>query len=198
MKNYLLMVIVNKGDGAKVMKDMRKAGASGGTICNARGTASSSILSVLALGETSKEIIMSLLGEDILENVFNSVLSAKPRHGGVAFIIDANNSEDEDMNNEWKLIQIIVEKGYVEDVMATARKAGARGGTVIKAHGTASEEDAKFFGISIVPEKEILLIVSKSDVSDKVCDAVRSLECLKKKGMGILFTLPVKEFVTLG
>ena len=112
--------------------------------------------------------------------------------------MDANSREEGEMDNNWQLIEIIVEKGYSEDVMAKARKAGASGGTVINAHGTASEEDAKFFGISIVPEKEILLIVAKNDVADKVCDAVKEMDCLKKKGMGILFTIPVRNFVTLG
>ena len=143
------------------------------------------------------EVIMSLLGEDVVDAVVSSAVKAKSKNG-VAFIMDANRGEDKEMDREWEMIEVIVEKGYSEDVMAAARKAGASGGTVINAHGTASEEDAKFFGISIVPEKEILLIVAKSDVSAKVCEVVRNLECLKKKGMGILFTIPVKNFVSLG
>ncbi len=197
MRNYLLLAIVQKGEGQRIMKAMRDEGAGGGTICYARGTASSSILSVLGLGDTRKEVIMSLLGEDVVDAVVSSAVKAKSKNG-VAFIMDANRGEDKEMDREWEMIEVIVEKGYSEDVMAAARKAGASGGTVINAHGTASEEDAKFFGISIVPEKEILLIVAKSDVSAKVCEVVRNLECLKKKGMGILFTIPVKNFVSLG
>mgnify|MGYP001776057956 FL=1 len=197
MKNYLLMAVVQKGEGERVMKAMRESGAKGGTICFARGTASSSILSVLGLGESMKEVIMSLLVEDDLESVLSSCISTRSKKG-VAFIMDANMSEDKAMNNEWQLIEVIVEKGYSEDVMAHARKAGASGGTIVNAHGTASEEDAKFFGISIVPEKEILMIVAESDVAEKVVDAIREMECLKKKGMGILFTIPVRNFVSLG
>ena len=197
MKNYLLMAVVQKGEGERVMKAMRESGAKGGTICFARGTASSSILSVLGLGENMKEVIMSLLGEDDLESVLSSCISTRSKKG-VAFIMDANMSEDKAMDNEWQLIEVIVEKGYSEDVMAHARKAGASGGTIVNAHGTASEEDAKFFGISIVPEKEILMIVAESDVAEKVVDAIREMECLKKKGMGILFTIPVRNFVSLG
>lgn len=197
MRNYLLIAVLQKGEGERIMKTMRAAGATGGTICYARGTASSNILSVLGLGESRREVIFSLLSEPVLDNVLSSCIEKKSRNG-IVFIMDANSREEGEMNNNWQLIEIIVEKGYSEDVMAKARKAGASGGTVINAHGTASEEDAKFFGISIVPEKEILLIVAKNDVADKVCDAVKEMDCLKKKGMGILFTIPVRNFVTLG
>ena len=144
MKNYLLMAIVQKGEGDRVMKAMRASGAKGGTICFARGTASSSILSVLGLGESLKEVIISLLSDEDIDAVLSSCIATKSKKG-VAFIMDANSSEDDAMNNEWQLIEIIVEKGYSEDVMAHARKAGASGGTIVNAHGTASEEDAKFF-----------------------------------------------------
>ena len=197
MRNYLLIAVLQKGEGERIMKTMRDAGATGGTICYARGTASNNILSVLGLGESRREVIFSLLDEPVLDNVLNSCIEKKSRNG-IVFIMDANSREEGEMDNNWQLIEIIVEKGYSEDVMAKARKAGASGGTVINAHGTASEEDAKFFGISIVPEKEILLIVAKNDVADKVCDAVKEMDCLKKKGMGILFTIPVRNFVTLG
>ena len=197
MKNYLLMAVVQKGEGERVMKAMRESGAKGGTICFARGTASSSILSVLGLGESMKEVIMSLLGEDDLESVLSSCISTRSKKG-VAFIMDANMSEDKAMDNEWQLIEVIVEKGYSEDVMAHARKAGASGGTIVNAHGTASEEDAKFFGISIVPEKEILMIVIEKDKADKVIEAVSAMDILQKKGMGIVFSLPVTAFQNLG
>ena len=81
--------------------------------------------------------------------------------------------------------------------MATARRAGATGGTVINAHGTSTEDDVKFFGAPLVPEKEILMIVMKNEEADAVIDAISSMEILKKKGMGIVFSLPVKSFENL-
>ena len=171
MSSYLLFAIVQKGDGSRLMSVMRDAGASGGTICYAKGTATSSILSVLGLGESRKEVLMSLLDESVMEKVLSSAMNAKCKNG-VAIIMDANIKESFDMQNDWEMIEVIVEKGY--------------------------SEDAKFFGISIVPEKEILLIVASRDVSEKVMEAIRNLECLKKKGMGILFTIPVRNFVPLG
>ena len=69
------------------------------------------------------------------------------------------------MPSGYKLITVIVNSGYADDVMAVAKKAGASGGTILGARGTGTEEDVKFFGITLVPEKEILLIVSGRGMS---------------------------------
>ena len=82
--------------------------------------------------------------------------------------------------------------------MVTARKAGASGGTVINAHGTSTEDDVKFFGAPLVPEKEILMIVMEKEKADSVVEAISSMEILKKKGMGIIFSIPVRTFSNLG
>ena len=102
------------------------------------------------------------------------------------------------MDYSWVLIEVICEEGYSEDIMVAARKAGAKGGTVINAHGTSTEDDVKYFGYPLVPEKEILMIVMDRDKADDVIDAISSLEILKKKGMGIIFSIPVKSFMNLG
>ena len=72
------------------------------------------------------------------------------------------------MNDSYEMINVIVNKGYAEDAMAAARKAGAGGGTIINARGTAKECDAKFLGIEIVPEKEMLLILVPKDKKDEI------------------------------
>ena len=55
---------------------------------------------------------------------------------------------------EMELIVAICNKGYTEDVMEAARKAGAGGGTILHVKGTGTEYAEKFLGISIVDEKE--------------------------------------------
>ena len=96
------------------------------------------------------------------------------------------------------MITVIVNKGYADDVMFAARKAGATGGTVINARGTAREDDAKFFGVHIVPEKDMLVIVVESEKKAAVLEAIKEVKCLKEPGMGIAFSSPVGDFVTLG
>ena len=82
--------------------------------------------------------------------------------------------------------------------MAAARKAGAGGGTILSARGTAKEGDAKFFGMEIVPEKEMLMILVPSAKKTEILDAVKSLPCFEKAGSGIIFSNEVESFSVLG
>jgi nitrogen regulatory protein PII len=97
-----------------------------------------------------------------------------------------------------ELISIIVNTGYADDIMAAARAAGAPGGTVINARGTGKEEDVKFFGLTIVPEKEFVMILVSREKADEVLEAVRTAPCLNQPGLGIAFCLAVESFAPLG
>lgn len=199
MKWHTMIAIVGRGQADKVMAAAREAGAPGGTICNARGTASSSILAALGLGDTRKEVLFSVISRGNPDAILSAVHNVKAK--GVVMMTDAVVDEDYEegkMDYKWVLIDVICEEGYSEDIMVTARKAGASGGTVINAHGTSTEDDVKFFGAPLVPEKEILMIVMEKEKADSVVEAISSMEILKKKGMGIIFSIPVRTFSNLG
>lgn len=102
------------------------------------------------------------------------------------------------MDTGWKMINVICNQGYSEEVMQAAREAGAGGGTVMSGRGTGTPEDVKFFGVSLVPEKEMLLILVDDKKHDAVFDAIVALPCLKEKGSGIVYTMPVTRFEILG
>ena len=72
------------------------------------------------------------------------------------------------MRYKHEAIFCIVNSGYSEAVMDAAKRLGAKGGTVINARGTASKEAEKFFGISVQPEKEIVMILVPSSCKDAV------------------------------
>ncbi len=101
------------------------------------------------------------------------------------------------MENKYEAILCIVNSGFSEDVMEAARTAGARGGTVIHGRGTASAEAEKLFGISIQPEKEIVIIIATSDIRDDILHAVYQKVGLNSPGQGIAFTLPVSNVAGL-
>ena len=91
----------------------------------------------------------------------------------------------------------IVNSGYSEIVMDAAKKLGARGGTVINARGTASKEAETFFGITIQPEKEIVMILVPSALKDDILHAIYKEAGLDSAGQGIAFALPVDAAVGL-
>ena len=94
-----------------------------------------------------------------------------------------------------EVIFCIVNSGYSDDVMNVAKKFGARGGTVINARGTADKQAEKFFGITVQPEKEIVMIVVPSKIKDDVLHALYKEVGLESKGQGIAFSLPVDGVV---
>ena len=210
----LIISIVPHNSGEIITNAAKLAGSRGGTILMGRGTAENSIIQLLGLGDKSKDIVYILVEEEICQNVLVKIKEStqNKKNFGIVFTIDINNflrsgsiknleNENlgvEQMNDSYEMINVIVNKGYAEDAMAAARKAGAGGGTIINARGTAKEGDAKFLGIEIVPEKEMLLILVPKDKKDEIIKAISELPCLNKAGSGILFTNSANNFTVLG
>lgn len=89
------------------------------------------------------------------------------------------------------VIFCIVNAGYSDAVMEVAKKFGARGGTVLNARGTASKEAESFFGITIQPEKEVVMVVVPHECKDRIMQGLYSEVGLNTAGQGIAFSLPV-------
>ena len=92
-----------------------------------------------------------------------------------------------------ELIVVIVNEGYTDQVMDAARDAGARGGTIVHARGTANKEMEKKYGIVITPSKEMIYILVNETIRDKVMSAVNKSVGIETKGQGIVFSLPVSN-----
>ena len=101
-------------------------------------------------------------------------------------------------DKNYQMINVIVNKGYAEDAMEAARKAGAGGGTIVSARGTAKEDDAAFFGMKIVPEKEMLMILVPAEKKDDIVAAITALPCFAEAGSGIIFCNEAQDFTVLG
>ncbi len=89
------------------------------------------------------------------------------------------------------LIFAIVNRGFADEVMSAAKKAGAFGGTVVNARGTGTNELQEFFGTVIQPEKEIVMILTEREKRNPIIEAICRDAGLSKPGKGICFSLPV-------
>lgn len=96
-----------------------------------------------------------------------------------------------------EVIFCIVNAGFADEVMDAAREGGARGGTVIRARGTAAQEAEKLFNIAIQPEKEIVMILIESKLKNDILHALYKEVGLNTPGQGIAFTMPVEDVVGL-
>ncbi len=211
-KFALLTTIVSNGKGNLIVKAAVDAGSFGGTIFTGRGISPSSIAALLGI-DTKKDVVYIVCDYEKKDEIMKAVIDStkdEKKHLGCIFESDVdsltrsgktfNAEEEKNMkeNNPHDLITVILNSGYADDAMAAARKAGAGGGTVIKARGTAKEGDESFFGVQIVPEKDMLMIVVEHDKKDAVMSAIQNLECLSKPGSGIVYSSPVSQFNLLG
>jgi hypothetical protein len=89
------------------------------------------------------------------------------------------------------LIFCILNQGYSDEFMAVAREAGAGGGTVISARGTAHKGQVKFFGISVQDEKEIIIILTTHEKKTRIMSAVSEKYGIASDAEGIVFSVPV-------
>ena len=96
-----------------------------------------------------------------------------------------------------QVIFCIVNEGFAEAVMDAARAAGATGGTVIRARGTANPAVEEKFSIPIQPEKEIVMILVDAGIAEDVLHSLYRNVGLNTPGQGIAFSLPIDNVVGL-
>ena len=211
MSSYKLIIgIVRKGYAELISHSAVSVGATGGTIMQGKGVAPSNILELFGFGESDKELLFTLTTSDKADDIIWAIRenTATQKKGfGVLFTLDTSalikmgniTNGDKNMNEtQYELLTVIVNKGFADDAMSAARKAGATGGTILCARGTAREGDEKFFGMDIVPEKEMLMILTKTENESAIREAIRALPCLSQPGSGIAFTCPADNFTVLG
>ncbi len=101
------------------------------------------------------------------------------------------------MTYSHEVIFCIVNSGHSDHVMDAAREVGARGGTVIRARGTANAEAEKLFNIVVQPEKEIVMILVDKVLKNDLLHALYKKVGLSTPSQGIAFAMPVTSVVGL-
>ena len=204
----LAIVVVPKGLGSKIVHTAMENGLSGGTVLYGTGIAHS-FVSHLVGGLLAKKEIVLMAG--IKDTVRKCIKVLKDRFdfdkpgAGIAFTIpvcgifgtkacNCDNIEDEGAYvTMHKLIMTIVDKGKSAEVVDAAIKCGASGGTVIGGRGSGLHETQKVFSMYIEPEKEIVMIVARTEKVKKITLAISEELNLNEEGKGIIFVLNVSE-----
>ena len=179
------------------------------------GTATDTMLDYLSLEKTEKVMFQTIVKDEQVSGIVDGLVDEMNLNAvgnGIAVFIQINGvggksslnyfvgeqqvEKKEDVMEEIKSVVIItvVDKGYTEMVMEAARSAGASGGTVVRAKGTGAEI-AKFFGVSISEEKEMLYIVAKRDDRDGIMRAIMEKAGSNTDAHGVVFSLPVDKVV---
>ena len=107
--------------------------------------------------------------------------------------MDRLNAVLKDKNtNDFDLIVAIIGRGFADYVVSSARDAGATGATILYGRGTA-DADKQVLGISLQPEREVVLILVKKDDRRKIMQAISDKTSLMEEGRGLCFSLPVSD-----
>ena len=99
--------------------------------------------------------------------------------------------------HKYELITCIVNAGFSQNVMEAARAAGAQGGTILRARGSANPEAEEFFNINVQSDKEMVLILVPKAIKDDVLKAIYKDCGLADEARGIAFSLPVHRTTTI-
>ncbi|MCM1329659.1 MAG: hypothetical protein NC253_09495 [Ruminococcus sp.] len=180
------------------------------------GSADSATLDYLGLGDNKKIIAVTFAANGAvldLYRIFNDRLSLRKAGRGIAFAVpvsgasglayalngtNAESEEETEMSEpKYELIITIVNRGGFEAVKEASKAAGARGGTLLHGLGLGGEEAAKFLGISIQPEKDIVLIVVEREDREKVMQGILDKAGILTENRGICFSLPVDSALGL-
>ncbi|MDR1669055.1 MAG: P-II family nitrogen regulator [Oscillospiraceae bacterium] len=199
----LAVVIVDFGMGSKVMRVAKSSGVTLGLVALGTGTLKNRVLEFLQLADIRKEVVimaserttlsaaMEALNERFhFDKPFHGIAFTMPLHSltGLGKLNFSHLNPGERKDCMYRSITVVVDRGVADRVMEVATKAGARGGTIIKARSAAEAyDDHTLFHIDIEPEKEIVMILSEAGAADTIAGAIREgLDLGEEKGGLIL------------
>jgi nitrogen regulatory protein PII len=92
--------------------------------------------------------------------------------------------------SEMRLITCIVVKGKGDSVISEAMNAGAQGATSFTGMGTGIRQT---LGLKIVPEKDIIFLVTRDEQTNDVLEVVKKSGDLFEPGGGFVFVTKIES-----
>lgn len=217
----VILSIVERGQGAAMLRLYRKRYVPIHIQCTGKGTATSEIMDILGLGSSEKDILISFAAASAAKKLLHDLDNElRGRTGGAGIVVSipvsALNSlvanlaayhaeslkekeEDREMERtENSLILVVCARGCTDDVMSTAKAHGARGGTVIKGRLSGREELEEAYEVDLKAEREIVAIVVPTGLRGPIMEAINAEHGLRSEAQAALCALPIEQIVRLG
>ena len=218
----LIVSIVERGRGVTMEKLYASRQVSLHLQCAGRGTATSEIMDILGLGSSEKDVVFSFATRQTVARLLydlDSDLRGSTGASGIVFDLPLSglnsltaavvNFQSEGAKREKggevpmehtenSLILVACSRGSADDVMATAKEHGARGGTVIKARLAGLELLEEAYDTDLKAEREIVAIVVPTDRRASIMEAVNVQHGLRSPAQSVLCSLPIDHIVRLG
>lgn len=211
----LLLTITRRGEGSYIVKNLTAHGVPWHLRAVGQGTASSEMMDILGIGSRDKDIVISIAAKKAAES-FIERLEDDPTLGrghGIMMVISlkainsltavlASRAADKlteqeaevNMKNEYKhsLVLVAVNRGFADDVMQAARRAGATGGTVIKAN-LADNDAGELLGVTLEEEREIVAIMVPDSIRDGIMEDINRELGIRTDAQAILCAVGVDK-----
>ena len=212
---YLMVTITDRNIAKKFNTFYSEKGLEVSFATLGHGTAASEILDYFGLESNEKAVIFHVVTDgtwEPLKRALRTQMHIENPGMGIAFTIPLSSiggkkalnyltanqtyvKEEETSltDTKYELLVVVANQGYTELVMDAARKARASGGTVIHAKGTGSHAAEKFLGVTLVPEREMVFIVVRSDRKNDIMRSIMDEAGIDSKAGSIVFSLPVTD-----
>jgi nitrogen regulatory protein PII len=87
----------------------------------------------------------------------------------------------------------MVKPNLTDEVVRSAKKAGATGATIIPASGTGAGEAKTFFGLSLDIRTELVLFLVPEQIVETILSTIKEAGRFSEPGTGIAMVLPVEQ-----
>lgn len=212
---YMMVTIIDRKFTRKFNTFYQEMGLEVSFTTLGTGTAASEILDYFGLDGSEKSVLFHFVTEPKWKEVKYQLrvqLKIDIPGIGIAFLIPISSiggkkvlqyltvgqefvkgEESSLKNTKYELLVVIANQGYMEQIMDAARKVHAAGGTMIHAKGTGGCHAEKFLGVTLVPEKEMIFIVARSEAKNVIMRSIMDEAGVGTEAGAILFSLPVTD-----
>ena len=199
---YLMVTIINRNLTKKFMDFYTDTGLEVSMTAAGSGTAANEILDYFGLEGSEKSVLFHVVTDGKWSEVkrkLSKEMKIDIPGVGIAFAIRISSiggkktlnyltcgqefvKGDESVLKETKyeLVVVIANQGYSEDVMDAAK-------------GTGAKKAEKFLGVTLVPEKDMIFIVTKTENKNDIMRAIMDEAGFESKAKSIVFSIPVTD-----
>lgn len=214
----MVFSIIGRGKSGKYMEMLKTKNIHFHFQMTAFGTAPSEMLDIFGLGNNDKDVVISLADEEYVNAYaaeYTKNLGAASEYGGLMMTLrlsainrltaeivyrthrnGGDKGEGSKMKDKQKhqLILITVNRGYTEEVMQTSKRAGAMGGTILRARLALDEQAVQKVGeLDLQQEREIISILAPCGTAEEIMEAVNREHGATSAANGMIISLPVDK-----
>lgn len=221
--SFRILILIASQKLAKQAEKMFEDGAIHTYQCmTAKGTATSERMDILGFGDIDKTVLSTMMPTPMAETMlhkFKQELQLGAPNTGIAFTIPISGANsltlrvlqqiDEDKRaqlermeesmekTKYAMIIAAINQGYSDAVVEAANSVGAKGGTILHARCVRNEQAMNFWGFSLQPERELVLIAADMESKLKIMKAISENCGIHSEAQGLVLSVPIDSIIGL-